>query len=82
MLGLFVALLLALGIVASAVAAWSSESFAEWNWRNQPAWLPSRGPWRRRTLAEARTGTRAAAALWGLGGVFLIVLMIMSLIWT
>ena len=77
MLGSIVALLLGLGIVASAVVAWSSDSFFEWNWRTASSW-----PFRRRTRTEARSGIRAAAALWGLAGGLLIVAAIASLIWT
>jgi hypothetical protein len=79
MLGALVSILIGLGTVGVAVAAWSSEAFAEWNWRNQPAWLPSRGPWRNRSLREARVGIRAAAVLIGLAGGFLVIVGVLNL---
>jgi hypothetical protein len=81
MLGLLIGVLIGLGFIGVAVVGWSSQSFAERNWRNQPAWLPSRGPFRRRTLREARTGIRAAAVLTGLAGGFLIVALILTPTW-
>jgi len=84
MLGTFIAVLLGFGMVVVAIAAWTWEPFAgwmaEWGWRNQAGWLPKRGPYRRRTLAEARTGVRAAALLMGLFGAFLTVLVIVSVL--
>lgn len=81
MLGAFVTVVLGLGMIGAAIVIWRSEAFAEWNWRNQASWLPSRGPFRRRSLSEARLGIRLAGLLMGIFGGFLILLVALNLSW-